>query len=34
MVRELDKMVEVFELSKRFNGLRDPSAPITLGRAS
>jgi ParB family transcriptional regulator, chromosome partitioning protein len=31
-VRELDKFVEVFELSERFRGLRDPSASITWAR--
>ena len=31
-VRELDKLVEVFELSERFRGLRDPSAAITWAR--
>ena len=31
-VRELDKLVEVFELSERFKGLRDPSAAITWSR--
>lgn len=31
-VRELDKLVEVFELSERFKGLRDPSAAITWAR--
>jgi ParB family transcriptional regulator, chromosome partitioning protein len=31
-VRELDKLVEVFELSRRFNSLRDPSAAITWAR--
>ena len=28
-VRELDKMVDIFELSEKFTGLRDPSAAIT-----
>lgn len=31
-VRELDKLVEVFELSEKFQGLRDPSAAITWAR--
>lgn len=31
-VRELDKLVEVFELSERFKGLREPSAAITWAR--
>jgi ParB family transcriptional regulator, chromosome partitioning protein len=31
-VRELDKLVQVFELSERFKGLRDPSAAITWAR--
>jgi ParB family transcriptional regulator, chromosome partitioning protein len=31
-VRELDKLVEVFELSERFTKLRDPSAAITWAR--
>lgn len=31
-VRELDRLVEVFELSRRFNSLRDPSAAITWAR--
>lgn len=31
-VRELDKLTEVFELSERFKGLRDPSAAITWAR--
>src|SRR5215218_4858509 len=31
-VRELDKLSEVFELSERFKGLRDPSAAITWAR--
>lgn len=31
-VRELDKLVEVFELSRRFISLRDPSAAITWAR--
>lgn len=31
-VRELDKLVEVFEVSGRFNALRDPSAAITWAR--
>jgi ParB family chromosome partitioning protein len=31
-VRDLDKLVEVFELSERFKGLRDPSAAITWSR--
>jgi ParB family transcriptional regulator, chromosome partitioning protein len=31
-VRELDKFVEVFELSERFTMLRDPSAAITWAR--
>lgn len=31
-VRELDKLVEVFELSERFTQLRDPSAAITWAR--
>ncbi len=28
-VRELDKIVEIFEISERFTSLRDPSAAIT-----
>jgi ParB family transcriptional regulator, chromosome partitioning protein len=28
-VRELDKLVDVFELSEKFTSLRDPSAAIT-----
>jgi ParB family chromosome partitioning protein len=31
-VRELDKLVEVFELSKKFTGLREPGASITWAR--
>ena len=31
-VRELDKLTDVFELSERFKGLRDPSAAITWAR--
>jgi len=31
-VRELDKLVDVFELSERFTQLRDPSAAITWAR--
>jgi ParB family transcriptional regulator, chromosome partitioning protein len=31
-VRELDKLVDIFELSERFNNLRDPSAAITWAR--
>jgi ParB family chromosome partitioning protein len=31
-VRELDKLVEVFELSSKFTALRDPSAAITWAR--
>jgi len=31
-VRELDKMVDVFELSEKFTSLRDPSAAITWAR--
>jgi ParB family transcriptional regulator, chromosome partitioning protein len=31
-VRELDKLVDVFELSERFTKLRDPSAAITWAR--
>jgi ParB family chromosome partitioning protein len=31
-LRELDKLVEVFELSSRFSGLRDPAAAITWAR--
>jgi ParB family transcriptional regulator, chromosome partitioning protein len=31
-VRELDKLVEVFELSSKFTSLRDPSAAITWAR--
>lgn len=31
-VKELDKLVEVFELSQRFTSLRDPSAAITWAR--
>jgi ParB family chromosome partitioning protein len=31
-VRELDKLVEVFELSERFKGLRDPGGSITWAR--
>ncbi len=31
-VRELDKLVEVFELSQKFKSLRDPSAAITWSR--
>lgn len=31
-VRELDKLVEVYELSRRFIALRDPSAAITWAR--
>lgn len=31
-VNELDKLVEIFELSERFQGLRDPSAGITWAR--
>jgi ParB family transcriptional regulator, chromosome partitioning protein len=31
-VRELDKLVEIFEMSRRFTELRDPSAAITWAR--
>jgi ParB family chromosome partitioning protein len=31
-VRELDKLVEIFELSQKFTTLRDPSAAITWSR--
>jgi ParB family chromosome partitioning protein len=31
-VRELDKIVEIFELSEKFTKLRDPSAAITWAR--
>jgi len=31
-VRELDKLVEIYELSSRFTGLRDPAAAITWAR--
>jgi ParB family chromosome partitioning protein len=31
-VRELDKLVEIFEISERFTKLRDPSAAITWAR--
>jgi ParB family chromosome partitioning protein len=31
-VRELDKLVEVYEISRRFTALRDPSAAITWSR--
>jgi ParB family transcriptional regulator, chromosome partitioning protein len=31
-VRELDKLVEVFEISEKFTKLRDPSAAITWAR--
>jgi ParB family transcriptional regulator, chromosome partitioning protein len=31
-VRELDKLVEVYEISRRFTSLRDPSAAITWSR--
>lgn len=31
-IRELDKLVEVFELSERFNNLREPGAAITWAR--
>jgi len=31
-VRELDKLVEVFEISEKFTALRDPSAAITWAR--
>lgn len=31
-VRELDKLVEIFEASRRFTELRDPSAAITWAR--
>jgi ParB family transcriptional regulator, chromosome partitioning protein len=31
-LRELDKLVEVYELSARFTGLRDPAAAITWAR--
>ncbi|MCA8893693.1 MAG: ParB N-terminal domain-containing protein [Amphiplicatus sp.] len=31
-VREIDKLVDVFELSEKFKGLRDPSAAITWAR--
>src|SRR6266849_7907490 len=31
-VRELDKLVEIFELSERFTGLREPCAGITWAR--
>ena len=30
--RELDKLVEIFELSEKFTKLRDPSAAITWSR--
>ena len=31
-VRELDKLVEIFEISEKFTNLRDPSAAITWAR--
>lgn len=31
-MRELDKLVEVFELSERFTGMRDPASAITWAR--
>lgn len=31
-IRELDKLVEIFELSEKFTSLRDPSAAITWAR--
>jgi ParB family chromosome partitioning protein len=31
-VRELDKLIDVFELSERFTALRDPGAAITWAR--
>lgn len=31
-IRELDKLVQIFELSERFTSLRDPSAAITWAR--
>lgn len=31
-IRELDKLVEVFELSEKFTGLRDPAGAITWAR--
>jgi ParB family chromosome partitioning protein len=31
-IRELDKLVEIFELSQKFTSLRDPSAAITWSR--
>src|SRR5438034_711921 len=31
-LRELDRLVDVFELSARFTGLRDPSASISWAR--
>jgi ParB family transcriptional regulator, chromosome partitioning protein len=31
-VRELDRLVEIFEISEKFNKLRDPSAAITWAR--
>lgn len=31
-IRELDKLVEIFELSEKFTALRDPSAAITWSR--
>ena len=31
-VRELDKLVEIFELSERFTALRDPGSAITWAR--
>ena len=31
-IRQLDKLVEIFELSARFTGLRDPGAAITWAR--
>jgi ParB family chromosome partitioning protein len=31
-VRELDKLVEIFELSEKFTGLREPGAAITWAR--
>ncbi len=31
-VRELDKLVDIFELSEKFTSLRDPSAAITWAR--
>lgn len=31
-IRELDKLVDIFEVSEKFKGLRDPSAAITWSR--